>query len=152
MNRSKQFATFHLDGLFLGVDVLKVQEVIRYQEMTRVPIAPPMVEGLINLRGQIITAIDLRRRLGLADRAHDELPMNVVIRSDDGAVSLLVDEIGDVIEVDEQRFESVPETVTGFSRDLINGVYKLDQQLLLILDTEKASSLPATYKSSKSNN
>jgi purine-binding chemotaxis protein CheW len=152
VNRSKQFATFHLDGLFLGVDVLKVQEVIRYQEMTRVPIAPPMVEGLINLRGQIITAIDLRRRLGLADRADDELPMNVVIRSDDGAVSLLVDEIGDVIEVDEQRFESVPETVTGFSRDLINGVYKLDQQLLLILDTEKASSLPATYKSSKSNN
>ena len=152
MNRSKQFATFHLAGLFLGVDVLKVQEVIRYQEMTRVPIAPPMVEGLINLRGQIITAIDLRRCLGLADRADGELPMNVVIRSDDGAVSLLVDEIGDVIEVDDQRFEPVPETVTGFSRDLINGVYKLDQQLLLILDTEKASNLPATYKSSKSNN
>jgi chemotaxis signal transduction protein len=88
VNRSKQFATFHLAGLFLGVDVLKVQEVIRYQEMTRVPIAPPMVEGLINLRGQIITAIDLRRRLGLADRADGELPMNVVIRSDDGAASV----------------------------------------------------------------
>ena len=57
-----------------------------------------------------------------------------------------------MIEVDDQRFEPVPETVTGFSRDLINGVYKLDQQLLLILDTEKASNLPATYKSSKSNN
>ena len=152
VNRNQQFATFHLDGLFLGVDVLKVQEVIRYQEMTPVPIAPPMVEGLINLRGQIITAIDLRRRLGLKDRAADQLPMNVVIRSDDGAVSLLVDEIGDVIEVDQHNFEPVPETVVGFSKDLINGVYKLDNRLLLILDTEKASSLPATYKSSKSNN
>ena len=80
--------------LFLGVDVLKVREVIRYQEMTRVPIAPPMVRGLINLRGQIITAIDLRRRFELVDRPDGELPMNVVLRTDDGAVSLLVDEIG----------------------------------------------------------
>jgi purine-binding chemotaxis protein CheW len=68
MKPSKQFVTFNLDSLFLGVDVLKVQEVIRFQQMTRVPTAPSMVEGLINLRGQIITAIDLRRRLKLADR------------------------------------------------------------------------------------
>jgi purine-binding chemotaxis protein CheW len=144
-NPTLQFSTFVLQDLFLGVDVLKVQEVIRYQEMTRVPIAPPMVRGLINLRGQIITAIDLRRRFELADRQEGELPMNVVLRTDDGAVSLLVDEIGDVVEVEEDRFEPIPETVTGMVRELITGVYKLDNRLLLILDTEKASNLPAAY-------
>jgi purine-binding chemotaxis protein CheW len=142
---TKQFATFHLHGLFLGVDVLKVQEVIRYQEMTPVPIAPPMIRGLINLRGQIITAIDLRRRLDLPDRSGDQLPMNVVIRTDDGGVSLLVDEIGDVVEVNESLFETVPETLSGSARDLLEGVYKLDGRLLLILDTERTANLPASY-------
>ena len=145
MNPNRQFATFVLHGLFFGVDVLKVQEVIRYQEMTRVPIAPPMVEGLINLRGQIITAIDLRRRLGLPEREPDQLPLNVVVRTDDGAVSLLVDEIGDVVEIDSESFERVPETVTGMARDLILGVYKLPMRLLLILDTERAACLPGAY-------
>lgn len=145
MKPSKQFVTFNLDSLFLGVDVLKVQEVIRYQQMTRVPTAPSMVEGLINLRGQIITAIDLRRRLKLADRPEGHLPMNVVVRTDDGALSLLVDEIGDVVEIDDDSFERVPETVTGLIRDLIGGVYKLEGRLLLILDTEKASCLPPTF-------
>jgi purine-binding chemotaxis protein CheW len=139
---SKQFATFTLNSLFLGVDVLKVQEVIRYQEMTRVPTAPAMVEGLINLRGQIITAIDLRLRLAQPPRPANQLPMNVVIRTDDGALSLLVDEIGDVLEIEDDRFERVPETVTGVIRDLVTGVYKLDGRLLLILDTEKAANLP----------
>jgi purine-binding chemotaxis protein CheW len=141
---SNQFATFTLNSLFLGVDVLKVQEVIRYQEMTRVPTAPAMVEGLINLRGQIITAIDLRLRLALPPRPSDRLPMNVVIRTDEGALSLLVDEIGDVLEIPDERFERVPETVTGVIRDLVTGVYKLDGRLLLILDTEKAATLPVT--------
>lgn len=144
MNPNRQFATFVLNGLFFGVDVLKVQEVIRYQEMTRVPIAPPMIEGLINLRGQIITAIDLRRRLGLPERDPEHLPLNVVVRTDDGAVSLLVDEIGDVVEIDAESFERVPETVTGMARDLILGVYKLPTRLLLILDTERTACLPGT--------
>ena len=142
MMPSKQFATFTLNSLFLGVDVLKVQEVIRYQEMTRVPTAPPMVEGLINLRGQIITAIDLRLRLDLPLRPEGQLPMNVVVRTDDGALSLLVDEIGDVVEIADESFERIPETVTGVVRDLVTGVYKLDGRLLLILNTEKAANLP----------
>lgn len=139
---SKQFATFNLDSLFLGVDVLKVQEVIRYQEMTRVPTAPSMVEGLINLRGQIITAIDLRLRLDLPARAEGQLPMNVVVRTDEGALSFLVDEIGDVVEIADESFERIPETVTGVVRELVTGVYKLQGRLLLILDTEKAANLP----------
>src|SRR5215472_3136729 len=98
MNSPQQLCTFYLDGLLFGVEVHKVQEVIRYQAMTRVPLASQVIGGLINLRGQIVTAIDLRRRLGLAERTAKQLPMNVVVRSDDGAVSFLVDEIGDVQE------------------------------------------------------
>ncbi len=137
MSEERQFCTFMLGDLFFGVEVHKVQEVIRYQEMTAVPLASEEVSGLINLRGQIVTAIDLRRRLLLNERPPGELPMNVVIRTDDGAVSLLVDEIEDVREVDTEQFERPPETIKGVARDLIQGVYKLRDQLLLILDTEK---------------
>ena len=141
MSNSRQFCTFYLNGLYFGVEVLRVQEVIRYQQMTRVPLAPRMIEGLINLRGQIVTAIDLRRRLNLPARVSSELPMNVVVRSDDGAVSLLVDEIGDVVEIEDDVYERAPETLTGVARELVNGVYKLKERLLLILDTEKTISV-----------
>lgn len=133
----RQFSTFYLGGFLLGVEVLHVQEVIRYQEMTPVPLAPAVVRGLINLRGQIVTAIDLRRRLGLPARPADELPMNVVVRTPDGIVSLLVDEIGDVVEVAEAQFEAAPDTLTGATRELISGVYKLKGTLLLVLDVER---------------
>ncbi len=133
----RQFCTFFLNGLFFGVEVEKVQEVIRYQEMTKVPLAPPVVGGLINLRGQIVIALDLRRRIDLPDRAPDQLPMNVVVRTDESAVSLLVDEIGDVIEVDEAAFERPPETLQGASRDLIRGAYKLKDRLLIVLDANR---------------
>jgi purine-binding chemotaxis protein CheW len=140
----RQLCTFYLEGLYLGVGVRQVQEVIRYQEMTRVPLAPPVISGLINLRGQIVTAIDLRRRLGLPDRPEDQLPMNVVVRGDDGAVSLLVDEIGDVVEVDEDTFERAPETLRGVARDLIRGVYKREGELLCVLDTDRALAIAAS--------
>ena len=141
MAATNQVCTFYVDGLFFGVDVLRVQEVIRYQEMTRVPLASAVVSGLINLRGQIVTAIDLRRRLALRERAAEQLPMNVVVRTDDGAVSLLVDEIGDVLEVDESTYERPPETLTGVARQLVRGVYKLKDRLLLIIDTEQTVDL-----------
>ena len=138
MNSTRQLATFYLDGFFFGIEVEKVQEVIRYQEMTRVPLASSVVQGLINLRGQIVTAIDLRRRLELQPRPEGELPMNVVVRSEDGAVSLLVDEIGDVLEIADDTLEQPPATVTGLTRELVRGVCKLADQLLLVLDTERA--------------
>ncbi len=134
MSDSLQFATFYLDQLFFGVEVRAVQEVVRYQPMTRVPLAPPMVQGLINLRGQIVTALDLRSRLGLLPRSDSELPMNVVLRTEDGAVSLLVDQIGDVIDTRPDLFEPPPETVRGTAREMIRGAYKLEGRLLLILD------------------
>src|SRR5262249_62349510 len=91
-----------------GVAVSGGGEAIRYQERPRVPLAPPVVRGLINLRGQIVTAIDLRRRLELDDRPADRPPVNVVLHTDDGAVSLLVDEIGDVLHVPAAAFERPP--------------------------------------------
>jgi purine-binding chemotaxis protein CheW len=138
MSTSQQYCTFHLGPLFLGVEVLKVQEVIRRQTMTRVPLAPAAVSGLINLRGQIVTAIDLRQRLGLPDRPADREPMNVVVRTDEGVVSLLVDEIGDVIEPSGDTFERPPETLDERARSLVRGVYKLPDRLLLVFDTERA--------------
>lgn len=135
---TQQFCTFFVDGIQFGIEVLKVQEVLKYQEMTPVPLASKVVHGLINLRGQIVTALDLRTRLDLPARPSEALPMNVVIRSEDGAVSLLVDEIGDVLETTEETFEEPPATLSAHARDLIRGVYKMDQRLLLILDTDKA--------------
>ena len=143
MDEERQYCTFYVAGRYFGLDVLTVQEVIRYQEMTRVPLAPPVVRGLINLRGQIVTAIDLRRRLQLEDRPEDQLPINVVVHTDDGAVSLLVDEIGDVLQVSEQLFEHPPESLKPSAREVIRGAYKLTDRLLLILDCERLVSLAA---------
>jgi purine-binding chemotaxis protein CheW len=137
-----QLSTFSVDGHLFGAEVAVVQEVIRYQPMTRVPLAPAALAGLINLRGQVITAVDLRRRLGFPDRAAGELPMDVIVRTRGGLVSLLVDRIGDVVEVDEATFEAPPETLLGVGRELIRGAYKLDHTLLLSLDVQGAVELP----------
>ncbi len=137
MASGRQFCTFFLDHQFFGVGVESVQEVIRYQGMTRVPLAAPVVAGLINLRGHIVMAVDLRRRLELPLRAADSLPMNVVVRADDAAVSLLVDEIGDVLEVADDAFEPPPETLRGGARELIRGAFKLEGRLLIVLDAAR---------------
>lgn len=141
MAAALQYCTFCLGDLYLGIEVLQVQEVIRWQQVTRVPLAPATVTGLINLRGQIVTAVDLRLRLGLPARDSDRQPMNVVVRTDEGAVSLLVDEIGDVIEPTAASFEAPPETLPPAARGLIRGIYKLPGRLMLVLDTEQVLSL-----------
>lgn len=140
---SRQFSTFFVADLFFGVEVLRVQEVLRYQQMTSVPRSPEVIEGLINLRGQIVIAIDMRRRLGLEPRSGDQAPMNMVVRTEDGAVSLLVDEIGDVLDVDSATFERPPANLDPAARELIHGVYKLKDRLLLVLDAERAVDLTA---------
>ncbi len=139
---TRQLSSFYLDNQIFGVDAHTVQEVIRYQEMTHVPLTADCISGLINLRGQIVTAIDLRKRLGMGPRPTDKRPMNVVIRTDEGAVSFLVDQIGEVIDVSADSFESPPETLRGASRDLVDGAYKLDKQLLLVLNTKEAIQVP----------
>lgn len=147
MAHTSQFCTFYLDKLLFGVELKGVQEVMRALEMTRVPLAPAVVKGLINLRGQIVTAVDLRRRLELQPAPPDTQAMNVVVRSEDGAVSLLVDEIGDVVEVDETSFETPPETLRGSVRNVILGVHKLNERLMHVLDIEKACQMAEGAKS-----
>jgi len=142
----KQFATFWADGLYFGVEVDQVQEVIRHQEMTRVPLAPSVVRGLINLRGHIVTALDLRRRLELRERPQGQLPMNVVIRTEDGPVSLLVDEIGDVVEADDDTFEAPPDTLDSKVRHMIRGVHKLKDQLMHVLDSQTVIQISGAAK------
>ncbi|MCH7650130.1 MAG: chemotaxis protein CheW [Nitrospinae bacterium] len=137
MAKEKQFCTFYLDKYCFGINVQEVQEVFRYQEITSMPLAPEVITGMINLRGQIITAINLRLRLGMEPRPEDWVPMNVVVRTNDDVVSLLVDSIGDVKEISEDLFEQPPDTVQGAMRELVIGVYKLEGRLLMILDTKK---------------
>ena len=139
----QQYCTFVLDNYLFGVPVPEVQEVIRFQPMTPVPLAPPAVEGLINLRGQIVLAIDLRRRLGLSPHDDDSLPMNVVVRTAEGAISLLVDEIGEVIDVADSTFEPPSDTLQGPVRNLILGVHKLEGKLMHALDTAKTCHMVA---------
>jgi purine-binding chemotaxis protein CheW len=134
MATTETICTFYVDDLFLGVDVQVVQEIIRYQELTRVPLAPPVIAGMINLRGEIVVAIDLRRRLGLSAEGAPKCDTSVVVQHDDATVSLLIDEIGDVLEVDDAAFEPPPQTVPTATRELVRHVCKLDGQLLLVLD------------------
>ena len=138
MTQTSQLCTFYLDRLLFGVDLHGVQEVMRDMSMTPVPLAPEVVSGLMNLRGQLVTAVDLRRRLQLEAAPPDVQPMNIVVRTSDGAVSLLVDEIGDVVEVQDPTFERPPETLQGEIRNMILGVHKLDGRLLHVLDVQKA--------------
>ncbi|MBN4056330.1 chemotaxis protein CheW [Rhodothermus sp. AH-315-K08] len=140
MTERKQYCTFYVDNLFFGIDVLKVQEIIRNQEMAPVPLAPPVISGLINLRGQVVTAMDLRQRLGLKPAEEGHLPLNVIINGED-TVSFLVDEIGDVIQPELDSFELPPETIEGQVRAVISGVHKLDDRLMLVMDADKTMEL-----------
>lgn len=140
-NRSyQQYCTFYLDQYFFGIEVERVQEIIRYQQITPVALSPKVVKGLINLRGQIVTAIDLRRLLELPDRAEEDSPMNIVVRTDQSAFSLLADRIGDVLELADDSFEEPPVNLTGIAGELIERAYKLDGTLLLTMDIEKVVS------------
>lgn len=132
----KRLATFTIDGEAFGVDVARVREVVRPLEVTPIPLAPPGVAGLINLRGEIVTALDLRVRLGVDARAGGAA-MNMIMTTEQGPVSLLIDEAGDVVEVDATTFEPAPTTLTGPARDLILGTYPFGDRLLVELDVAR---------------
>jgi len=137
MNR--QLCTFNVGDHQFGVDVLSVQEILGEQQMTPVPRAPEVVRGLINLRGQILTALDLRRRLSLPPAPATISPMNIIVELPDGSVSLLVDQVGDVLDVRDELFETAPATLDASVQEVISGVCKLPDRLLLILNIEAAT-------------
>ena len=130
----KQYVTFRVGSLCFGVDVAQAKEIIKYQSMTPVPLAPSFVRGLINLRGQIITAIDLRALLEMEPAPAGMRPMNVVIQIGTEVISLLVDRVGDVIDMEASWFEPTPETLSPRISSLITGLFKLKKELVLVLD------------------
>jgi purine-binding chemotaxis protein CheW len=134
---SLQFATFYLGQELYGIDVMQVQEVTNPLPITALPLAPDYVKGLINLRGQISTAIGLKELMGTS--AGDEIlhGMAVVCRFEGQLVSFLVDRIGDVIEATYADFEAAPHTVPEIARNLITGIYKSEAALISVVDLER---------------
>src|ERR1700730_4740151 len=137
MSDVRQIVSFLAQDLYFGVDVLQVQEIIRQVAVTRVPLAPHTVSGLINMRGQIVTAIDLRRCLGFPERPSDQPPAGLILQAEEGLVGLIVDEIGTVFELPEDAFELTPEILKGRLRALVSRVYTLPNRLLLVMDTQR---------------
>jgi purine-binding chemotaxis protein CheW len=140
---ARRYCTFVVDGLLCGIDADRVQEILRDQPFTPVPLAPPGVLGLINLRGQIVTAVDARCRLGMGDAPQGAARTHVIVRSGDEAVSLVVDAEKEILEVDPATFEDTPDTVPEAMSRMLAGVHKLDGYLLAILDSDRVVSVAA---------
>jgi purine-binding chemotaxis protein CheW len=131
-----QFATFFLNGQLFGIQILHVQEILLRQNVTPVPHAPDYVMGLIGLRGQIVTAVDLRKRLGLSERAQVEEPYHLVVSANGGVASLQVDGVGDVLEMPESQLLPPPESLEGIDPTFIQGVFMLEERILAIIDVQ----------------
>ena len=136
LSQTSQFSTFYVAGRLYGIDVMQVQEVTKSLPMTPVPLSPNYVYGLINLRGQIATAIGLRELFEIEEPAGEE-EMNIVCRMEDLLISVVVDRIGDVMIVENACFESAPNTIPANIRRFMKGVYKISGDLLSVIDIEK---------------
>lgn len=135
------YCTFVLHELYIGIDVTRVQEILGPQQLTVVPTADPVVAGLLNLRGRVVTALDLARRLELSDRTGDGPQTHVVLRTSRGELSLLVDAIGEFVDVADDSVQPLPRTLRGRVREFVTGAYDHDGRLLLLLDTERVVGL-----------
>lgn len=136
-----QLVTFQTGDYVLGIDVLEVHEVLRHQRMTPVPLAANEVRGLINLRGNIVTAIGMRERLLLEPLGDECIQMNLIVSLRDGPASLIVDSVGDVISVEPSRYKVRPSTLMSPLREMVSGVYELERGLLLHINAEAACRL-----------
>ena len=143
MSNARQFCTFYLDNLLFGVESQKIQEVVSYRELRSVPLALPAVRGLMNLRGQVVVVLELRRQLELPDRCDGTTPICLVVRASGGEVCLLADEVGNVVEVEDETYEPSPKTLSPKLRSVILGVHKLEHQLMHVLDTDRACQVAA---------
>ncbi|MCK9239814.1 chemotaxis protein CheW [Desulfocurvus sp.] len=132
-----QLVTFSIGEEEFGVDILKVQEIIRTMEITRVPKAPDFVEGVINLRGNVIPIIDLRKRFGLETRAHDKHTRIIVIEINNMIVGFVVDSVSEVLRIPANTVEPPPPVVAGLESEYISGVGKLEDRLLILLDLDR---------------
>ncbi len=133
-----EFVTVTVDGQMFGIPVLSVQDVLGPQKITRIPLSPPEIAGVLNLRGRIVTAIDLRRRLRLTSRPEGERGMSVVVEHKGEPYSLIVDSVGEVMALPESAFERNPPTLSARWREISGGIYRLDGNLLVVLEVERA--------------
>ncbi|HTB34058.1 MAG TPA: chemotaxis protein CheW [bacterium] len=134
---SVQYCTFRVGGDEFGITAERVQEVLLTQPMTEVPLTHPVLRGLLNLRGEVVSALDLRRRLGQDDFAADAQPINIVVRDRGEMVSLMADEIGDVMELETSLQEPAPASLNPNLRGLITNIFMLKGRLLLIMDLDR---------------
>ncbi len=134
--RRHGYVSFRLADQWLGVPVVVAQEVLTAQTVSPVPLAPPEVAGFLNLRGQIVTALDLRVRLGLPPRPEGASTMNIVVRDGEELFSFVVDEVGDVVEVEDERLEPTPPTLEGRWRECCTGVVRLERGLLVVMEVQ----------------
>jgi purine-binding chemotaxis protein CheW len=142
----RQVCAFTLGDHLFGIDVQYIQEVFRFQECTPVPLTPSLVTGLLNLRGQIVMAIDLRERLGLPERQNEESPTSIVVRIDNGILSFLVDELFDIMTLDVGQFEEIPETLSDTEKQFVTGCFKLENRLLIMLDTQQVADISSDLR------
>lgn len=134
---SREFLTVRIDDQLFGIPILQVQDVLGEQKVTRIPLAPPQVAGALNLRGRIVTAVDVRRCLGLAPLERTGDDMSVVVEYDEELYSLIIDNVGDVLALGDSTFESNPPTLDLTWKSVSLGVYRLDGEILVILDVPK---------------
>ena len=134
IDQSKDFLTVTIAEQRFGIPVLQVQDVLREQKVTNIPLAPPEVAGSLNLRGRIVTAIDVRKRLELPERKDKGSSMSVVVEHREELFSLIIDSVGDVLSFKDKHFEKNPGTLDPIWRDISTGIYQLEDELLVIMD------------------
>lgn len=140
---TREFVTASVGDQMCGIAVLQVQDVLAPQRITPIPLAPPEVSGSLNLRGRIVTAIDLRIRMGLPEREDGARTMSIVVEHQHELYSLIVDDVGDVLKVSEKNFERNPATLDSLWRTYSEGVYRLEEGLLVVLDVSTLLSFNA---------
>ncbi len=136
-----ELATFYVGDALCGMDILKVQEINKLMQMTKVPQAPEYVLGILNLRGQIVTIIDLGKKLGLGETDISQDPRNIIVNSAGGHVGLLVRKISDVVSADMEKMERAPANMRGIQGDFFTGVFKTNDNLIGILNVDKVLSI-----------
>jgi len=137
-----EYLTIRLENQLFGIPVLQVQDVLGDQKVTPIPLAPPEVAGALNLRGRIVTAIDVRRSLGLksliaSDKSAGKPTMSVVVEHHYELYSLIIDEVGDVMGFANDSYEKSPATLDPKWREISGGIYRLDRELMVVLDIAK---------------
>ena len=134
---ARDYVTATIAGQLFGLPVLTVQDVLGEQRLTRIPLAPPEVAGALNLRGRIVTAIDLKRRLGLSSESAAKAAMSIVVEHQGELYSLLIDAVGEVLSLPADRYEPNPPTLDPRWREVSGGIYRLENQLLVILEVDR---------------